>query len=108
MVCQGPRCGALGSVVWFPHLIAQLEEKHVLYYKTGGSLRVTASTCLGGCSAAPVVLCYYLSQGEHSSSGFTNAWFGNVSLDSALDIALKIHNNQNPTSDQWLDVVTGD
>ncbi len=58
LVCVDGRCAAKGSEGLYARLWSLLEENSLAYYKSGGSIRLTASSCLGACDYGPTVATY--------------------------------------------------
>ena len=69
LVCTGPSCTARGSRALFDRLWVRFEHERLAYYRSGGSIRLTESGCLGACSYGPSVACY---------SGGSEAWYAGM------------------------------
>ena len=86
LVCQGPNCQARGSALLYKALWKHLETASLAYYKTGGSIRLSESGCLGSCSYGPS-LCVY----RQTPQGLEEGWFAAVDFPQAARIAQAIH-----------------
>ena len=82
LVCQGQNCQARGSVLLHKALWNHLERQSLAYYKTGGTVRLTESGCLGACSFGPA-LCVYRQQEDRLEEG----WYAAVDFPLATRIA---------------------
>ncbi|WP_102127241.1 (2Fe-2S) ferredoxin domain-containing protein [Deinococcus planocerae] len=82
LVCQGPNCKARGSALLYRALWTHLERHSLAYYKTGGSVRLTESGCLGACSFGPA-LCVYRSRLGRLEEG----WYAAADLPLASAVA---------------------
>jgi len=82
MLCQNTNCVQRGADHLRRVLGAALEREHLMYYKTGGTLRYTASGCLGACSSGPILACYHQREGQ-----LEQAWYYGVTLPLALEVA---------------------
>ena len=58
LVCIGPNCTARGAGEMFSKVWSALEHEQLAYYKTGGTVRCSASGCLGACAEGPTVASY--------------------------------------------------
>jgi hypothetical protein len=58
LLCQHQNCRARGADLLMLALTRALEQEKLLYYKAGGSVRLTGSGCLGACGYGPVLACY--------------------------------------------------
>lgn len=86
LVCQGPNCQARGSALLGRALWNHLEKNALAYYKTGGTLRLTDSGCLGACSYGPT-LCVYRQRNGRLEEG----WYAAVDLPLAARVAQAVH-----------------
>jgi len=86
LVCQGPNCQARGSALLHKALWNHLERAALAYYKTGGTLRLTESGCLGACSYGPA-LCVYRQQNGELEEG----WYAAVDFPLAVKVAQAVH-----------------
>ncbi|WP_075833800.1 (2Fe-2S) ferredoxin domain-containing protein [Deinococcus marmoris] len=86
LVCQGPNCQARGSVLLYKALWKHLESASLAYYKTGGSIRLSESGCLGSCSYGPS-LCVY----RQTQEGLEEGWFAAVDFPQAARLAQAVH-----------------
>ena len=58
LVCIGPNCTARGAGELFSKVWSALERDQLAYYKSGGTVRCSASGCLGACAEGPTVASY--------------------------------------------------
>lgn len=82
MLCQNNSCRQKGSDVLHLALTRALEQHHLMYYKSGGSIRYTVSGCLGACSHGPVLACY-----RKTEQGMEEGWYHAMTLPLALKVA---------------------
>jgi (2Fe-2S) ferredoxin len=82
LLCQGPNCQARGARLLHTALWNALEKGALAYYKTGGTVRLTESGCLGACAAGPT-LCVYRERGGSLEQG----WYGAVDFTLARRVA---------------------
>ncbi|MEF2277153.1 NAD(P)H-dependent oxidoreductase subunit E [Deinococcus sp. YIM 134068] len=86
LVCQGKSCQTRGSALLYRALWNHLERDGLAYYKTGGSIRLTESGCLGACSYGPT-LCVYRKRGGELEEG----WYAAADLPLASAVARAVH-----------------
>lgn len=86
LICQNTNCKARGSDLLYRAVWNALEQEKLAYYKTGGSLRLTESGCLGACSFGPVMACYRTRNGV-----MEEAWYAAVDVPLAKQVAQAIH-----------------
>ncbi len=86
LVCQNNNCRARGADLLFVALQRALENERLAYYKTGGSLRFTATGCLGACSHGPIVACYREREGR-----LEQGWYEAVTFPLAMRVARAMH-----------------
>ena len=86
MVCQNSNCLSRGSELLYRALWNALDERKLAYYKTGGSLRLSESGCLGACSFGPV-MCVY----RHRNGQLEEGWYAAADLPLALEVAQAVH-----------------
>lgn len=89
LVCTGPNCGPRGAQTLFPWAWEALEREGLAYYRKGGSLRLTACGCLGGCSYGPIVACY-----RRDGDRLQEAWYAGVTPESFLALARALHRGE--------------
>ncbi len=96
LLCQNGNCQSRGAALLHSVLTRNLEQHHLIYYKSGGTLRYTTSGCLGACSFGPIMACYRnIQDGEgNSSTGLEEAWYSGVTLPLALEVAQAIQHNR--------------
>ena len=86
LVCQGQNCQARGARLLHTALWNALEKGALAYYKTGGTVRLTESGCLGACAYGPA-LCVYRERGGALEQG----WYGAVDFPLARRVAQAVH-----------------
>jgi (2Fe-2S) ferredoxin len=58
LVCIGPSCAERGSRSMLADTWSTLEREDLAYYCSGGTIRLTATDCLGACAQGPTVMAY--------------------------------------------------
>jgi len=86
LVCQNSNCKARGSALLYRALWNALEQDKLAYYKSGGSLRLTESGCLGACNFGPVMVCYRTRDGV-----MEEGWYAAVDVPLARQVAQAMH-----------------
>jgi (2Fe-2S) ferredoxin len=89
MVCTGQRCSEAGSRFLFQSVWQSFETEKLVYYKSGGNLRLTESGCLGSCSFAPSAACYFDHDGK-----LEQAWYAKLDHPQIMTIARALHAGQ--------------
>lgn len=98
LVCVGPQCSKRGSRELLARGTAALEKEHVVYYKTGGTVRLTATSCLGACAYGPNVTAYY---GDEAGQ-LREAWYAGVDDGRLSRIAKALHEGEEaPTEGRY-------
>lgn len=87
LVCVGPRCAERGSRDLHARLWDVLEAESLAYYKAGGSVRTTATDCLGACESGPTIACYAR---RSDGPGFDESFHGGMDLSGALQLARSV------------------
>lgn len=95
LVCQHTNCRARGSDLLYKALWNALDTSRLAYYKTGGSVRLTESGCLGACSYGPV-MCVYRRQ----DSGLEEGWYAVTDLPLAMRVAQAAHDGTELPTDR--------
>ncbi|WP_425145852.1 (2Fe-2S) ferredoxin domain-containing protein [Deinococcus sp.] len=95
LVCQHLNCRSRGSELLYKALWNALERERLAYFKTGGSLRLTESGCLGACSYGPV-LCVYRQRAGVLEEG----WYAAADLPLALEVARAVHAGEDLPQDR--------
>lgn len=101
LVCQHTNCKARGGDLLYKALWNALDTSRLAYYKTGGSVRLTESGCLGACSYGPV-MCVYRQRpgqaGEGQAQGgasgepqLEEAWYAAADFPLAMAVAQAAH-----------------
>jgi (2Fe-2S) ferredoxin len=91
LVCQHVNCKARGSDMLYKALWNALDTHKLAYFKTGGSVRLTESGCLGACSYGPV-MCVYRRLPDSSTQGqLEEGWYNSADLPLALKVAQAVH-----------------
>jgi (2Fe-2S) ferredoxin len=75
------------SAVW-----AGLERDQLAYYKTGGSVRCTATGCLGACSEGPTVAAY--------SRDGSAQWWVEMTAEATIELAADLHRKHTSPKEQ--------
>ncbi len=88
LVCVGPRCAGRGGRQLFTAMWEAMESERLSYYRTGGSVRLTASDCLGACDSGPTIACYQSLSAETKN---TATWYGGVSFPEAMTLVRALH-----------------
>ncbi len=91
LICQNANCQARGSDLLYRAAQNMLERDKLAYYKTGGSLRLTQSGCLGACQFGPVMACYRSRGGQ-----LEEAWYAAADLPLVRAVAQAMHEE-----DEW-------
>lgn len=86
LLCQGGSCLARGADLLHLALGRALESEKLAYYKTGGSVRLTKSGCLGACNFGPTLACY-----RERAGNLEQAWYEGVDFPLARQIAWAVH-----------------
>jgi (2Fe-2S) ferredoxin len=64
-----------------------LEQEKLAYYRSGGSIRLTASSCLGACDFGPTVAVYAANGGS-----VTPSWHYEMTEESTMAMLRRLHN----------------
>jgi (2Fe-2S) ferredoxin len=102
MICTGQSCAEAGSRFLFRAVWQSLETEKLVYYKSGGNLRLTESGCLGSCQFGPSAACYFQRDGQ-----LRQAWYARLDHPQVLTLAralhadgdLPVHNRYDQTTD---------
>ena len=98
LVCVGPQCGKRGSRELLTRATSELEKAHVVYYKSGGTVRLTATSCLGACAHGPNVTAYY---GDDAGQ-LHEAWYAGVDDTRLCTLARALHEGEEaPTAGRY-------
>ena len=89
MLCTGQRCIEAGSRFLFRAVWQSLETEKLVYYKSGGNLRLTESGCLGSCQFAPSAACYFQRDGK-----LEQAWYAKLDHPQIMALARALHGDQ--------------
>jgi (2Fe-2S) ferredoxin len=89
MICTGQSCTQAGSRFLFRAVWQSLESEKLVYYKSGGNLRLTESGCLGSCQFAPSAACYFKRDGK-----LGQAWYAKLDHPQIMTIARALHGDQ--------------
>jgi (2Fe-2S) ferredoxin len=87
LVCVGPRCSSRGAREAFDEVWDQMDRERLAYYRTGGSVRLTESGCLGACDLGPTVACYQRRPDEL----IEQKWFVRMSVARIMELARSVH-----------------
>ncbi|WP_407569525.1 (2Fe-2S) ferredoxin domain-containing protein [Deinococcus altitudinis] len=103
LVCQHANCRARGSDLLYKAVWNALDTRRLAYYKTGGSVRLTESGCLGACSYGPVMCVYRQRTGSPGGTGSSErteplegphleeAWYAAADFSLAMEVAQAAH-----------------
>lgn len=95
LVCVGPQCSKRGSRELLGRATAHLEAQKLAYYKEGGTLRLTATGCLGACAHGPNLTAYY---GDENGQ-LREAWYAGVDDARLKSIAEALHAGTEPPAE---------
>ncbi len=95
LVCQHVNCRTRGSQLLYTALWNALDREKLAYFKTGGSLRLTESGCLGACSFGPV-LCVYRERAGQLEEG----WYAAADYKLGMDVARAVHTGEDLPTDR--------
>jgi (2Fe-2S) ferredoxin len=82
LVCVDGRCAVRGSQELHRALWQAMEDERLAYYRTGGSVRMTSSGCLGACDHGPTVAVY----SSDPKGTVTPKWYGSMTLPETLGV----------------------
>ncbi len=91
LVCQHVNCKARGSDLLYKAVWNALDTRRLAYYKTGGSVRLTESGCLGACSYGPVMCVYRQHMGPSGEPQLEEAWYAAADFPLAMAVAQAAH-----------------
>jgi (2Fe-2S) ferredoxin len=92
LVCVGPQCSKRGSRELLARATSHLETQKLAYYKEGGSIRLTATACLGACAHGPNLTAYF----GDASGTLCEAWYSGVDDKRLSAIASALHEGNDP------------
>jgi (2Fe-2S) ferredoxin len=87
LVCVDGRCAARGAEVLHARLWDDLEQEKLAYYRSGGSIRLTASSCLGSCDFGPTVAVY----ADRGEAGWSGTWHHEMDEASTMTLLRELH-----------------
>ncbi len=87
LVCVDGRCAVRGSQELHRALWQAMEDERLAYYRSGGSVRMTSSGCLGACDHGPTVAVY----ATDSQGGITPKWYGSMTLPETLEVVRELN-----------------
>jgi (2Fe-2S) ferredoxin len=87
MICTGQSCSEAGSRFLFRSVWQSFETEKLVYYKSGGNLRLTESGCLGSCQFAPSAACYFKSD----DGNLGQAWYAKLDHPQVMNIARALY-----------------
>jgi (2Fe-2S) ferredoxin len=67
-----------------------LDREKIAYYRTGGSVRLTETGCLGACDLGPTIACY-LANSDPASNVLTQTWRVNMTAEKIVGLARSVH-----------------
>ena len=103
MICTGSSCVDAGSNFLFRAVWQSLETEKLVYYKSGGNLRLTESGCLGSCQFSPSAACYFKREGK-----LGQAWYAQLDHPQVMNIARALHGDQDLPSQNRYDSSSDD
>lgn len=92
LLCTGPRCSRRGSTKVFEEGWRIIEERRLAYYRTGGTVRLTMSGCLGACDHGPTLACYY---GDEQGR-LSEAWYAHTDVAKLVAVAEALDAGEDP------------
>ena len=84
----------------FAEAWSELERRSLAYYKTGGSVRLTESGCLGACSHGPTLAAYHAGP----DGSLAQAWYVGMDGRAVLRVAEALHRGEPAPDEQRFDV----
>lgn len=92
LLCVGPRCTERGARRIFEEVWETLDADSIAYYRSGGSVRLTETGCLGACDFGPTVACYG-STGRHDCDGelLSQTWRVRMDTERIVALARSVH-----------------
>jgi (2Fe-2S) ferredoxin len=90
LVCVDGRCAVRGSQELHRALWQAMDDERLAYYRTGGSVRMTSSGCLGACDDGPTVAIY----ASDTTGGIPPKWYGSMTLAETLDVVRTLNSAQ--------------
>ena len=91
LVCQHANCKARGSDLLYKAVWQALDTRKLAYYKTGGSVRLTESGCLGACTSGPIMCVYRQHTGPLERAQLEEAWYAAADFSLAVKVAQAAH-----------------
>jgi (2Fe-2S) ferredoxin len=88
LVCVDGRCAVRGSQELHRALWQAMEDERLAYYRTGGTVRMTSSGCLGACDHGPTVAVY----SSAPTGTVTSTWYGSMTLPETLEVVRALNN----------------
>jgi (2Fe-2S) ferredoxin len=88
LVCVGPRCTGRGARPMFQEVWDALDREKIAYYRTGGSVRLTETGCLGACDFGPTVACY---TAKANTPSLDQVWRVNMTAEKIVELARSVH-----------------
>ena len=88
LVCQHANCRARGSDLLYKAVWQALDTRRLAYFKTGGSVRLTESGCLGACTSGPVMCVYRQRAGQPQ---LEEAWYAAADFPLVMAVAQAAH-----------------
>jgi (2Fe-2S) ferredoxin len=87
LVCVDGRCAVRGSQELHRALWQAMEDERLAYYRTGGSVRMTSSGCLGACDDGPTVAVY--APDDHGV--LHPKWYGSMTLPETIELVRELN-----------------
>jgi (2Fe-2S) ferredoxin len=85
-ICTSNHCASRGAKALFQAVWKGLEQEKLVYYSTGGNLRLNSSGCLGACDFGPTLACYFR-HGQH----LKQAWYFGMDYPRTMQLARALH-----------------
>jgi (2Fe-2S) ferredoxin len=70
-----------------------LDQEKIAYYRTGGSIRLTETGCLGACDYGPTIACYTakFDGPQNLEPALKQTWRVNMTAEKIVELARAIH-----------------
>jgi (2Fe-2S) ferredoxin len=70
-----------------------LDREKIAYYRTGGSIRLTETGCLGACDLGPTIACYVANPGPENAD-LRQVWRVNMDTEKIVNLARAVHDSR--------------
>jgi (2Fe-2S) ferredoxin len=68
-----------------------LDREKLAYYRTGGSVRLTETGCLGACDLGPTIACY---TANPQDARLDQQWRVNMTAEKIVELARSVHQSR--------------